>query len=133
MKGQAYVEQCLFFQVQVTSGSGYVDFWYAPPGTWITEVLAQIDVALDAGTVEIGQDGSQASLIGNAEWTATTINQYASSKQTTAPDGLFLPAGDILRVTVGGAATLGTVRILVKFFNFDEMETQGFHNQLVTN
>jgi hypothetical protein len=127
MEGQAYIESVLSFKVEV-SGSGSTVFWNAAPGTLVTEVIGHIQTALDAGTVDIGDEDTAALFIANTEWTETTVNQIASSKQTTLPDGKFYSAVKQLKVTVGGAATEGVVHIVLKFLQLTEMASQGYHN-----
>lgn len=128
MAGQAYLPEILFFEVNInSSGSGI--FWSAPPDTWIVEVEAQIETALDgSGTVDIGVDGNTDLFIANSEWTETSLDQYIASSKTTAPGGVFLPAGDNLAVEVGGSPTVGKVRIAVWVLNFASMALQGVHN-----
>lgn len=127
LEGQSYVENTLFFKVEV-SGSGAVTFWTAAPGVFVTEVLGHIQTALDAGTVDIGDEDTAAKFIANNEWTETTVNQIANSRQTTAPDGVYYSAVKQLKVTVGGAATAGVVNIVLKYLQLTEMATLGYHN-----
>lgn len=127
-EGQAYLPHTLFFEVS-TSGSGAVTFWTAAPGTYVKEVFARISEAFDTSTtVDIGDEDTAALFIANSEWTESTLNQIASSRQTTAPDGVYYSALKELKVTVGGAdPTTGKVQILLTYFNLVEMEAQGFH------
>lgn len=127
MEGQAYVPRVLLFEVAI-SGSGAETFWTASPGTFVKEVVAHISTALDAGTVDIGDEDTAALFIANTEWTETTVNQIVSSKETTAPAGVFYSAAKDLKVTVAGAATEGVVRIMLEVFNLTEMAAQGVHN-----
>lgn len=129
-EGQAFVEHVLHFQVTVSGGSGAVAFWSAAPGVLVSEVIGRISTALDAGTVDIGDEDTADAFIANNEWTETTVNQIASSKQTTAPDGKYYAAQKNLVCTVGGAATSGVVEILVRYFQLVEMGVQGFHNSV---
>lgn len=131
MEGQAYLPNTLFFTVD-TTGSGDVAFWTAAPGTYVQEVFARISEAFDSGTtVDIGDEDTAAKFIANNEWTESTLNQVANSRQTTAPDGVFYPTAKQLKVTVGGASpTTGQVQILVSYFNLNEMAAQGIHNSV---
>lgn len=129
MSGQAYLPQILFFKVSVT-GSGPVDVYTFAPGTYVQEVTGRISTALDAGTVDVGDEDSASKFIANSEWTETNLNALASSRQTTAPDGAYYTAHKWLRVTVGGAATEGEIELMVTMFNLVSMEAQGFHNEV---
>jgi len=128
VKGLAFQENGAFYQVTVT-GAGTVDLCYLPAGTLITRVFAQIETELDgSGTVDIGVSADDDALIDNTEWTETTADEYASSLETTAPNGLYLPDGEYVRVTVGGTPAQGVVRILLFYVNLDLMEADyGFH------
>jgi len=130
VSGLVFQKNTAFYEVTVT-GAGYVDLCAFPAGTFVTEVFGQIETELNgSGTVDIGIDSNDDAFIDNTEWTETTADQYASSLETTAPNGVYLPDGANLRVTAGGSPTQGVVRIAVSYFNFDLMESEfGFHNE----
>ena len=130
MEGQAYLPKVLFYEVS-TTGSGAVTLFTAAPGTYIHEVVGRISEAFDTSTtVDVGDEDTAAKFIANTEWTESTLNQLASSKQTTAPDGAYYTAHKEIKVTVAGATpTTGKVELMFFVYNLVEMETQGFHAQ----
>lgn len=127
MEGQSYAPIVVVLTAEVTSGSGYNDLYTVPAGYWLEEATGIIVTALDAGTVDFGQDGAASSLIANNEWTETNQGAIASSKQTTAPDGLYFSAVDKLRVSFGGACTQGKVMFILKLWDLNSILTQGVH------
>jgi hypothetical protein len=134
VSGLVFQKNTAFYEVTVTA-AGYVDLCFLPAGTLITEVHAQIETALNgSGTIDVGTSGSggEADLIANSEWTETVADEIASSLETTAPGGLYIPEEVNLRVTAGGAPTAGVVRLTLTYFNFDLMESEfGFHREVV--
>jgi hypothetical protein len=122
MEGQAYVlpAVALLFDV-ATSGSGVHNIYSVPAGTWLVEAQAILLTALDgSGTLDIGLDGSTAALIANSEWTEQTINSIASSRQTTAPDGLYFSAQDNIAVDFKNCS-VGKVLVLLWLLNVTDI------------
>lgn len=130
MEGQAYLPKVLFYEVS-TTGSGAVTVFTAAPGTYIHEVVGRISEAFDTNTtVDVGDEDTAAKFIANNEWTESTLNQLASSKQTTAPDGAYYTAHKQIKVTVGGVGvTTGKVELMFFVYNLVEMGTQAYHAQ----
>jgi len=105
----------------VISGSDPVTPWLIPAGTYIEKVVGLIKVALDAGTVDVGDEDTAAKFIANNEWTETTVNQLATSLETTAPDGVYYPAAKLLKLTFGATTTSGTVRLMITYWELGSM------------
>ncbi len=128
MEGQAYLlpAVALLFDVG-TSGSGAHNIYSVPAGTWLVEAQAVTLEALDVGTIDLGLDGSASALIANNEWTETNQYAIATSKQTTAPDGIFFSAQDNIMITVNGAGS-GKVLILLWLIDINSILAQGVHN-----
>jgi hypothetical protein len=130
MEGQAYLPTCLLFEF-TTSGSGHSDFYTVPANTWLEDAMVVIDEALDgSGTVNLGTDGSASALVASSELTEASAGSCAHSRQTTAPDGIYFTAVDLLRLTVGGVPTEGKVRVILKLWYLDQMADQGFHDEV---
>jgi hypothetical protein len=127
MEGQSYAPIIVVLTAEVTSGSGHSDLYTVPAGYWLEEATGIIIEALDAGTVDFGQDGAASSLIANNEWTETTKGQIACSRKTTAQAGLYFDAVDLLRVTFGGACTEGKVMFILKLWDLNSIIAQGVH------
>lgn len=128
MEGQGYLPQVVAISVDVaTSGSGVQDIYTIPAGFWLEKAQGIMIVGLDQGTIDFGQDGAASSLIPNNEWTETSTGAIAASTQTTAPDGLYFSAADIIRVTFGGYPHTGKVLFLLWLWDLNSILTQGVH------
>lgn len=122
MEGQAYLLPAVAITVDVaTSGSGVTNIYTVPAGTWLVEAQAILLEALDVGTLDIGLDGDTDALIDNTEWNEQTQYAVASSKQTTAPDGIYFSAQDNLAVEFAGAGS-GKVLILLWLLNVSDVQ-----------
>lgn len=132
MEGQAYAPALIAITFDVaTSGSGVHNIYSVPAGTWLIEAQAIILTAFAGGaaTLDIGTDGATSALIANSEWTETSQYQIATSKQTTAPDGLFFSAQDNLAVNCANA-NVGKVLILLWLLDINSIQAQGIHNAI---
>lgn len=120
MDAQAYMPLTKLIEVTI-SGSDPVYPWLIPAGTFIEKVVGRIATALDAGTIDIGDEDDDDEFIANSEWTETTVNQIANSNTTTAAGGRFYAAAKMLKVTPGATTTSGVVQILVTFWELGSM------------
>lgn len=128
MEGQGYLPQVVAITVDVaSSGSGYQDVYTVPAGYWLEKAQGIILTGLSAGTIDFGLDGSTSALIANNEWTETNTGAIAASSQTTAPDGLYFSAVDILRVTFGGYPATGKVLFLLWLWDLESIVSHGVH------
>jgi len=128
MEGQGYLPQIIALMVDVaTSGSGAQDVFTVPAGFWLEKAQGIVLEGLSAGTIDFGLDGSASALIANNEWTETDTGAIAGSSQTTAPDGLYFSAVDILRVTFGGYPATGKVLFLIWLWDLNAIVSQGVH------
>lgn len=128
MEGQAYLLPAVALIYDVaTSGSGAHNIYSVPAGTWLVEAQAILLTALDVGTLDIGLDGDTDALIDNTEWNEQSQYAVASSKQTTAPDGIFFSAQDNIAVEVAGAGS-GKVLVLLWLIDVNSIQSQGVHN-----
>lgn len=129
-EGKSYLPRVQVYEFTVSSGSGTSDFLYVPAGTWVEKAVVLISEALDAGTVDLGTDGTADALVANTELTETSAGSIATSTETTAPNGLYFTAEDMLRLTVGGAATEGVIVVMLVLWNFTEIASQGYHDEI---
>ena len=126
-EGVSFMPKVLWFEF-TTAGSGYNDFLYVPPGTYIEEAVLVITDALDTGALlDLGTDGNDDALIDNADVTEDAVGVADSS--TTALAGLYFSAEDMLRLTVTNDTDQGTVYVMLKMWNVLEMIAQGNHNE----
>jgi hypothetical protein len=130
MEGQSYapIVVALLYDVS-TSGSGVHDLYTVPAGFWLEKAQGIVLEGLDDGTVDFGLDGDTDALIDNTEWTATNTGAIASSQQTTAPDGLYFAALDVLSVETTLAAS-GKVMFLLWLYDLNAIQAQGLHNSI---
>jgi hypothetical protein len=122
MEGQAYILPAIALTFDVaTSGSGVHNIYTVPAGTWLIEAQAILLTELSgSGTLDIGLDGDTDALIDNTEWTEQNQYAIASSKQTTAPDGIYFSAQDNIAVEAANCST-GKVLILLWLLNVDSI------------
>lgn len=126
-EGVSYLPIIKWFKF-TTSGSGYSDFLYVPPGTYVEEAVLVITEALDTGALlDLGTDGNDDAFIDNTDITEDAIGIADSS--TTAPMGVYFSAGDYLRLTVTNDTDQGTVYLKLTMWQVAEMLTQGEHNE----
>ncbi len=128
MDGVTYQPHYVLIDVKVT-GAANLDFFLAGKKVFIERAdLFVIDALDGSGTVEVGVDGNADALIDTADYAEGTAGAHATnvgSANADNPGGLYLPDGDQLRVTVGGAPTKGRVAILLKLFDLENMLSNG--------
>jgi hypothetical protein len=132
LAGVSFVPKVITVTLDLSTGAGNYDFWTAPAGTLITRVDAVAEDAADgSATMELGTDGNADALIDTLDsFDPTSADAWATnhgSANADNPDGLFLPAGDVLRATIGGTPTTGTVRLVIQYFELDAMFLRGVH------
>lgn len=134
-EGVSLVPKVLSFKKTAISGTSNNDFWVAPAGVLITRADVRIDVALDgSGTVELGTDGNPDALIDTTGLDTSTIGNWATnigSASAAAANGLYLEAGDTIRLAIGGTPTVGAVSGIIQYFELDEIvDNVGVHFDL---
>lgn len=134
-EGVALVPKTLSFKKTAISGTSNNDFWVAPAGVFIQQAFVRADVALDgSGTVELGTDGNPDALIDTTDFDPTTIGNSATnigSATAVGANGLYLEAGDTIRLAVGGSPTVGAVSGFIQYFEMDDiLENKGVHFDL---
>jgi hypothetical protein len=131
LEGVSFVPKVVTFQKEDISGTSEDDFWAAPAGVFVTQAFVRADVALDgSGTVELGTDGNADALIDATDFDPTTINNSATnlgSATAAGAIGLYLAAGDLIRLTVGGTPTVGAVSGCIVYFEMEAMIARGVH------
>jgi hypothetical protein len=134
MEGVSFIPKVVTFEKTGISGAGNDDFWAAPAGCFISQAYIRADVALDSGgTVELGTDGDADALIDTTDFTATGLGNSASnlgSATAAGAIGLYLEAGDLIRLTVGGTPTVGAVSGCIVYYELDAMIDRGVHFSL---
>lgn len=137
LQGVSFVPKVVTFQKEAISGTSEEDFWAAPAGVFIAQAFIRADVALDgSGTVELGTDGNADALIDATDFDPTTLDNSASnigSATAVGAIGLYLAAGDNIRLTVGGTPTVGAVSGCIIYFEMEAMVDRGVHFTLATD
>jgi hypothetical protein len=127
-EGVSYEPKVLWIEF-TTAGSGYSDFLYVPPGTYIEEAVLIITEALDTGALlDLGTDGNDDALIDNSDISADAVGVADSS--TTAAMGMYFEDEDLLRLTVTNDTDQGTVLLKLTWWQITEMTSQGYHNEV---
>ena len=126
LAGVSYEPKVILIEKTVTTATGYNDFLAVPPGTFIVEALAVVTDACSADTdVTLGTDGDPDALITATAFSTQTLGNFA--KYST---GLYLPSGDILRVTVDGTPAAGAVQFTISYYELGAMAERGAHFSL---
>jgi len=133
MAGLAFTPKVITVEKDLSGGAEAWDFWSAPAGVFIQQVFAYV---LDAATgtsptVEIGLDGNPDEFIDTSDFDISTVGNWATnigSTVATSPNGLYLPSGDVLRMTIVGTdLSAGTIRAVISYFETDDMFDRGPH------
>lgn len=129
--GVCYLPKVLTFKKDNISGTSNNDFWTAPTGVLISRAFLRIDTGLDgSGTAELGTDSNIDALIDTSDYTETTAGNYSTNIGSTNadnPEGLYLDAGDTIRLTIAGSPTVGAVSGFIEYYELDSMMDQGVH------
>ena len=129
--GLSFLPKILTFKKEGISGTSDNDFWVAPTGVFIQMAGMRVVTALDGTpTVELGTDGNPDALIDTTGFDATTIGNSGSnigSATAVGAIGLYLDAGDTMRLAIGGSPTVGAVEGFIQYVEMDAMQAAGFH------
>lgn len=130
-EGLSFEPKVITFKKDAISGTSNNDFWAAPAGVFIAQAFIRADVELDgSGTVELGTDGTGDELIDTTTFDPSSAGNSATNiGSTTAAGaaGLYLHAGDTLRLTIGGTPTQGEVSGFIVYYEFSAMKGAGVH------
>lgn len=131
IEGKSFVPKILTFKKTVT-GAVNEDFWTAPPGAFILQAFVRIETALDgSGTAELGTDANSDALIDTVDYDEAAADAYATnigSANADNPEGLYLPDGDVIRLTIGGTPTVGEIEGFIAYIELDSIqEEKDFH------
>ncbi len=133
-EGVCPVEKMLTFKKTAISGTSNDDFFVAPAGVFVTQAFIRADVALDGtAVVTLGTDGNADALIDATDFSATTINNSASNMNSTTAVGaigLYLAAGDTLRLAITGSPTVGALSGYIKYVEMAAIMAGGVHFDL---
>ena len=134
LAGISYVPKTIAFKKHSIAGTSADDFWVAPAGVFVTQACMRVETALDgSGTVALGLDGDPDALITTTDFDASTTGAAASNIGSTlavGAVGLYLNAGDTLRLTVGGTPTVGAVSGVITYWEMEAIESRGYHFDL---
>lgn len=125
VQGKSYLPKVILIDKLITTAEGYEDVITFPAGTYVDDVFA---VALD-GTgnttteISLGSTSSTQALL-------SAFNPQTDNNATHSSTGLYFGAAGALRLTVGGTAAAGQVRIAVSYFELASMAASGIHFSL---
>jgi hypothetical protein len=129
-QGVSFVPKVITFKKDAISGTSNNDFWVAPAGTFIAQVGVRCETLLDgSGTVQIGTDGNPDAFVDSTGFDASTTASFGTNIGTTvaAASGLYLPAGDTIRLEIGGTPTVGAVSGFIVYYEVGSMVDEGLH------
>lgn len=130
IEGVSFLPKVMHFKKESISGTSNNDFFVAPAGTFVQQVVVRADTALDgSGTVTIGTDGDPDGFIDTTGFDASSAGNWATNIGTTTAfgGGTYLHAGDTLRLAVGGTPTVGAISGFLVYYELEAMEDRGFH------
>ena len=129
-QGVSWVRKVINGTLLVTQ-AGNVDFWVAPVDVGIVDALLVAETVMDgSGTITLGVDGNADALVDDLDWDPTGAGAFIAmrgSATADSEDGLYLPAGDTLRLTAGGTPTVGEIRFVIEYYELADMFAQGEH------
>jgi hypothetical protein len=131
IQGVAYVPKVLTFKKEGISGTSNNDFWTAPAGVFIQVAGMRVVTALDGTpTATLGTDGDPDALIDTTAFDATVIGNSGSnigSATAAGKIGLYLNAGDTIRLAIGGAPTVGAIEGWIQYIEMAAIQAKGIH------
>lgn len=134
LEGLSFAPKVITFSKTGIAGTEDEDFWVAPAGTFIAQAFITVDTSVtNSGVVTLGTDGDPEALIASTDFDASTIGNYATnigSTNATNPEGLFLNAGDTIRLATTGTADAGAVSGFLVYYEVDAMLGVGVHFEM---
>ena len=134
MSGVSFLPKIITFQKTGIAGTENDDFVTFPVKTYIAQAFMEVDVAVtNSGVVTLGTDGDADALINATDFDAGTIGNSASnigSATAAGAVGLFLNAGDTIRLATTGTADAGEVSGFIVYYELSAMLEEGIHFEL---
>lgn len=129
--GVSFIPKVITFSKTGITGTENNDFITFPAETFIELAVMQVDTAVNnSGVVTLGTDSAPDALINATDFTASADGNVGSnfgSATATGKIGLFLHAGDTLRLATTGTATEGAVSGFIVYYELASMKEQGIH------
>ena len=129
--GVSFTPKVITFSKTGIAGTENDDFLALPAETFIELAVMQVDTAVNnGGVVTLGTDGTADALIDATDFSAATdgnVGTNLGSATSAAKTGLFLHAGDTLRLATTGTATEGAVSGFIVYYELSAMKEQGIH------
>lgn len=131
LQGLSFVPKVITVEKNCTA-AGNFDFWTCPAGTYIKSAFAYVETTVTgtAPTFTFGDDGAAGCFITTTDFDVTTAGNWATSLGSTTAtnaEGKFYPAGDTMRIVLGGTPTGGKVRLVIEYFEVGAMFNRGTH------
>lgn len=134
IEGISYGAKRFYFKKADIAGTTTDDFFVAPAGVYISLAVMRVDTTVNnSGVVTLGTDGDADALIDATDFDPSAAGNWGSNLGSTtsaAATGLYLPAGDTLRLAITGTATTGAVSGFIEYYELDDMEDRGVHFDL---
>lgn len=129
--GVSFTPKVITFSKTGIAGTENDDFMNVPAETFIAQAFIRVDTAVNNdGVVTLGTDGNPDALIDATDFVAATEGNSATNiGSTTAAGatGLYLHAGDVLRLATTGTATAGAVSGFIVYYELASMNDEGVH------
>lgn len=130
-QGVSFLPKVVTFSKEAISGTENEDFLVLPAKTFIAQAFIQVDTTVNnSGVVTLGTDGNPDALIDATDFDASAAGNSATNIGSTTAvgaNGLWLNAGDTIRLATTGTATAGAVSGFLVYYELAAMKNQGIH------
>lgn len=125
MQGISFEPKVILLEKTITTAEGYNDVLSVPAGTYVSDVfvVALEGTANTTTEISLGSTSSTQALL--SAFSPETTNSAAHTST-----GLFFGAAGALRLTVGGTAAAGKIRMAISYFELAAMADRGLHFDL---
>ena len=133
-EGISFLPKIVTFEKTGITGAENEDFLTLPAKTFIAQAFIQVDTTVNnSGVVTLGTDGNPDALIDATDFDVSAAGNSATnigSATATGANGLFLNAGDTLRLATTGTATAGAVSGFIVYYELANMLDEGIHFEM---
>lgn len=130
-QGVSFLPKVVTFSKEAIAGAENEDFFVVPAKTFIAQAFIQVDTTVNnSGVVTLGTDGDPDALINATDFDASAAGNSATnigSGTAAGAAGLWLNAGDTLRLATTGTATAGAVSGFLVYYELAAMKNEGIH------
>lgn len=132
--GVSFLPKIVTFEKTGISGTENEDFFNIPAGSFIAQAFMRCDTIVNnSGVVTLGTDGDPDALIDATDFSGATAGNWATnigSSTANGANGLYLHAGDTIRLATTGTATAGAVSGFLVYYEASAMQNEIKHFEM---